>query len=78
MADAVEILVEASRAVAAVDFGLVDGVKRADSTTSLEGELSAAASQSTDTTTVLVVTFLADTLSVGNDLVGATGVAVSS
>jgi len=78
LTDSEQVLVVSGGAVAAVDLRLEDGVQGADGASSLEGELSSSASKGADSASVERVSGLADALSVGDDLVGSTGEAVSA
>jgi hypothetical protein len=77
LANSVGILVEASGAIAALDFRFVDGVQGANGTSSLEDELVASASELANSAAAHGVSSDANAFVVGDDLVSTTGVAVS-
>ena len=71
------VLVEACGASAAVDFCLEDGVEGTDGASSHEGEVASGARKSANSAAVDSISGFADTLSVGDDLVGSTSETVS-
>lgn len=77
LANSIGILVVASGTVAPVYLWFVDGVQRANCTSSLENELVAGTGQLADSTAAQSVSSDAHALAVGDHLVGSTGVAVS-